>query len=79
MLAIFSGILNDCVEDQEKKKKVVALCSRRSRAVTAKKCTKKRDAVKSCCLANLRACLHGSGGPQVGEVTCLGGVTCLSI
>ena len=22
----------------------------------------------------LRACLHGGGGPQVGEVTCLGGV-----
>ena len=22
----------------------------------------------------LRACLHGSGGPQVDEVTCLGGV-----
>jgi len=27
----------------------------------------------------LRACLHGGGGPQVGEVTCLGGVTRLSI
>ena len=27
----------------------------------------------------LRACLHGSGGPQVGEVTRLGGVTRLSI
>ena len=27
----------------------------------------------------IRACLHGSGGPQVGEVTRLGGVTCLSI
>ena len=26
----------------------------------------------------LRACLHGSGGPQVGEVTRLGGVTRLS-
>ena len=23
---------------------------------------------------SLRACLHGGGGPQVGEVTCLGGV-----
>ena len=22
----------------------------------------------------LRACLHGGGGPQVGEATCLGGV-----
>ena len=27
----------------------------------------------------LRACLHGGGGPQVGEVTSLGGVTGLSI
>ena len=27
----------------------------------------------------LKACLHGGGGPQVGEVTHLGGVTCLSI
>ena len=25
------------------------------------------------------ACLHGAGGPQVGEVTLLGGVTPLSI
>ena len=23
---------------------------------------------------SFRACLHGGGGPQVGEVTCLGGV-----
>ena len=30
-------------------------------------------------LGTLRACLHGGGGPQVGEVTCLGGVTRLSI
>ena len=29
--------------------------------------------------ACLRACLHGGGGPQVGEVTHLGGVTDLSI
>ena len=28
---------------------------------------------------NLRACLHVGGGPQVGEVTRLGGVTGLSI
>ena len=28
---------------------------------------------------SLRACLHGGGGPQVGEVTRLGGVTRLSI
>ena len=27
----------------------------------------------------LRACLHGGGGPRVGEVTRLGGVTRLSI
>ena len=26
-----------------------------------------------------RACAHGGGGPQVGEVPCLGGVTNLSI
>lgn len=26
-----------------------------------------------------RSCLHGHGGPQVGEVSHLGGVTCLSI
>ena len=32
---------------------------------------------KSC--KTLRACLHGGGGPQVGEVTRLGGVTRLSI
>ena len=25
-------------------------------------------------LINIRACLHGGGGPQVGEVTCLGEV-----
>ena len=28
---------------------------------------------------DLRACFHGGGGPQEGEVTCLGGVTRLSI
>ena len=27
----------------------------------------------------LRTCVHGGGGPQVGVVTCLGGVTRLSI
>jgi len=27
----------------------------------------------------LKACLHGGGGPQAGEVTRLGGVTRLSI
>ena len=25
-------------------------------------------------VSQLRACLHGSGGPQVGEITRLGGV-----
>ena len=30
-------------------------------------------------MAELRACLHGGGGPQVGDVTPLGGVTRLSI
>ena len=30
-------------------------------------------------LCFLRVCLHGGGGPQVGEVTRLGGVTRLSI
>ena len=25
--------------------------------------------VPSCCFANLRACLHEGGGPQVGEIT----------
>ena len=51
-----SWILKDCIKVQEKKKKVVVLCSaildktwkkalsRRSRATTAKKCTKKSDA-----------------------------------
>ena len=31
------------------------------------------------CGRGLRACLHEGGGPQVGEVTRLGGVTSLSI
>ena len=31
------------------------------------------------CIGQLRACLHGGGGPQVGEVARLGGVTRLSI
>ena len=34
--------------------------------------------VQSCCFACLRDCLHGGGGPQVGEVTRLGGVTRLA-
>ena len=28
--------------------------------------------VQSWCFANLRACLHGGGGPQIGDVTCGG-------
>ena len=35
----------------------------------------KTNKMKTC----LKACLHGGGGPWVGEVTRLGGVTCLSI
>ena len=35
----------------------------------------KTNTLKTC----LKACLHGGGGFQVGEVTRLGGVTCLSI
>ena len=27
------------------------------------------------CTCIVRACLHGGEGPQVGEVTCIGGVT----
>ena len=38
-------------------------------AVTAKKCD---DANEKLLFANLRPCLHESGGPQVGEVTCGG-------
>ena len=30
--------------------------------------------MKGCSFDNLRDCLHGSGGPQVGEVPRLGGV-----
>ena len=30
-------------------------------------------------LHNFRACLHGGGGPQEGELTRLGGVTRLSL
>ena len=35
--------------------------------------------VKTARIQFLRVCLHGGGGPQVGEVTRLGGVTHLSI
>ena len=35
--------------------------------------------VLTCILFIVRACLHGDGGPQVGEVTRLCGVTRLSI
>ena len=33
----------------------------------------------SCMAKEVKACSHGSGGPQVGEVPHLGGVTNLSI
>ena len=35
--------------------------------------------MKGCSFDNLRASLHGSGGPQVGEVTRLGGVEKLTL
>ena len=58
----------DCIKVQEKKKKVVVLCSRPrqnaklgnftlSRATTAKKCTKSVMPVQSCCFANLNLLL----------------------
>ena len=66
----WSSILKDCIEVQKEKKKVVALCSRPgtkreiryfhqccSRAVTAKKCTKKRDERAKLCSANLNLLL----------------------
>ena len=37
------------------------------------------NVLQCCCKTLLRACLHGGGGPQVGEVARLGGVTRLSI
>ena len=36
---------------------------------TAKKCTKIYNARAQLLFSSLRACLHGDGGPQVGEVT----------
>ena len=65
-----------CITFQEKKTKAVVLrsrpqqnvknaFSRRSRAVTAKKCTTKKSVihVQSCCFVSLRPCLHGVGDP----------------
>ena len=51
-------VIKNCIKVQGKKKKVVALCSRppfsrRSRAVTVKKCTKSVMHLQSCCFANL--------------------------
>ena len=43
-----------------------------SRGFIAKKDFIKGEALR---LLELRACSHGDGGPQVGEVTRLGGVT----
>ena len=67
MLAIFSGIefLKTVSRIRKRKRKSVHAfhktwnyaCSRRSRAVTAEKCSKKRDAVQSCCFANLNLLL----------------------
>ena len=37
------------------------------------------SAQSSLCILQLRACLHGVWGPQVDELTRLGGITCLSI
>ena len=37
-------------------------------------CQKRVMHMKGCSFDNLRDCLHGSGGPQVGEVPRLGGV-----
>ena len=66
----WGSILKDCIKVQKEKKKVVAFCSRpgakreiryfhqcRSRGVTAKKCTKKRDAREKLCFANLNLLL----------------------
>ena len=65
-----SSILKDCIDVQKEKTKAVALCSRpdtkreiryfhqcRTRGVTAKKCTKKRDARAKLCFANLNLLL----------------------
>ena len=42
-------------------------------------CLQKVDHVFNSSKGPIRACLHGGEGPQVGEVTRLGGVTRLSI
>ena len=39
----------------------------------------KVSSVLTCISTNINGCLHGGGGPQVREVTCLGEVTRLSI
>ena len=62
---------------------VLATRSRHSRGLAAKKTRLLRILRTlrewSRRLRRLRACLHGGGGPQVGEVTRLSGVTRLSI
>ena len=64
---------------------VLAARRRHSRGSTAKKKKKCRICILrtlrewSRRLRRLRACLHGGGGPQVDEVTGLGGVARLSI
>ena len=42
-------------------------------------CNKKLTTTYTLRLCMFKACLHGGGGPQVGEVTHLGGITRLSI
>ena len=39
----------------------------------------KVSSVLTCISTNINGGLHGGGGPQVREVTCLGEVTCMSI
>ena len=76
MLANFFGswILKDYIKVQEKK---VACCRPRQKVqlgtFTLKSCNDGKEAHKKAyCFANLRVCLHGGGGLQIGEVTCSG-------
>ena len=51
----------------------------RRRVHDGRKGEKRRSPLATQAWTSLRACLHGGGGPQVGEVARLGGVTRLSI